>query len=58
MKKIVRVLLEIEVDDKDDVLESGNTHQVRVGDDGDGDIVLWLDGCATENVDVIEMEEL
>ena len=58
MKKVVRVLLEIEVNDEDNVLESGNTHQVRVGDDGDGDIVLWLDGCATENTGVIEMEVL
>lgn len=58
MKKLVRVVLEIEVDDVDNVLESGNTHQVRIGDDGDGDVVVWLDGCTTENTDVIEMEVL
>ena len=58
MKKVVRVVLEIEVDDEDNVLESGNIHQVRVGDDGDGDLVIWLDGCPTENTNVIEMEVL
>lgn len=58
MKKIIKVVLEVEVDDENNVLESGNTHQVRLGQDGDGDAVLWLDGCITQNTNVIEMEVL